>query len=326
MNVKTKVSVLIISMTLSLIGCGGSSDSSVAAPTVLKGTFLDSAVEGMKYTTATQSGYTDSSGQFDYVEGEIITFGIEDISIGSTLATAEVTPLDFNALDDASREKHINMLRLLQTLDNDGDAVNGIQLSAGIGAGDSTVDFDQSSAAFEADQIVIDFVAANANVGLISETQALAHFANTLNATASTTIVDFTNSAWVEWMRLDTGACVSDWIPTTRFHTFTGTTVTATLFGDTINSTTCIKIPEAQTEEVIAYTDFFDQVFVCGLECSYSDLNRIFFGTDADGREVETFGSYDTESGIIFNYKKIINNPGFPGENGFIYEFKLIKE
>lgn len=73
-------STVITTVCLSLLGCGGgSSDPDTTNPsdsdnTVLTGVFVDSAVQGVAYTTATQLGTTNELGQFSYMAGENVTF------------------------------------------------------------------------------------------------------------------------------------------------------------------------------------------------------------------------------------------------------------
>jgi len=54
-------------------------DSDIA--TVLTGVFVDSAVEGASYTTASRSGMTNSAGEFAYIDGELdpTTLPITDV-------------------------------------------------------------------------------------------------------------------------------------------------------------------------------------------------------------------------------------------------------
>jgi|GEM_PF-1424349 len=131
-------------------------------------------VAGISYATETQSGITDASGAFSYVDGETITFSIGDTVIGDTVdAETTITPQDLAtgvALytttaevghmlsgDDRSPErlafnKFHNILSFLHTLDEDADPdTNGIVIEAGIAALFVTgqVDFEQSYVDFE---------------------------------------------------------------------------------------------------------------------------------------------------------------------------------
>lgn len=83
------------SLTLLLFsGCGGRSDTKTIE--LLEGTFVDSPVKGLYYTTSTQSGYTDVDGKFKYKPGENITFYIGNLSIGSSNGKNLVTVIDLN--------------------------------------------------------------------------------------------------------------------------------------------------------------------------------------------------------------------------------------
>jgi hypothetical protein len=69
-----------------LNGCGGSGSGSDVAdsitapqtssptPVILQGIFVDSAVEGLAFNTASQSGKTNAQGQFSYLAGEEVVF------------------------------------------------------------------------------------------------------------------------------------------------------------------------------------------------------------------------------------------------------------
>jgi len=107
---------------------------------------LTGAVKGLKYKTATQMGETNSKGEFSYLEGETISFSIGDIKLPTISAQKNIsayTLADNNALDSAVA---LNITRLLQTLDQDGNYDNGIEITAmahTIATG-MTVDFSSS--------------------------------------------------------------------------------------------------------------------------------------------------------------------------------------
>ena len=106
-------------------GGGSSSDSKVQ-----KGVFIDSAVEGVTFTTVTQSGVTDSAGTFNYLSGEIVNLYIGDIFLGSAPGQDLITPLDLvpGAIDETDPQVS-NILRFVQSLDSDNDPDNGITIS-----------------------------------------------------------------------------------------------------------------------------------------------------------------------------------------------------
>ena len=58
-------------------------------------TFIDSPVTGLEFYSATQSGITDSNGNFIYKEGETVTFHIGNLYFGSAKPkNGKITPLD----------------------------------------------------------------------------------------------------------------------------------------------------------------------------------------------------------------------------------------
>jgi hypothetical protein len=115
---------------------GSSSSSSTSSSgssgsAVLSGIFIDSPVAGLNYETTTQNGMTDSTGAFNYQSGESITFSIGDIDFPAVPAAAFLTPFDLAATTDVNDIEVINIARLLQSLDVDGDVNNGIAIGAG---------------------------------------------------------------------------------------------------------------------------------------------------------------------------------------------------
>ena len=92
------------------MACGGGgggganvADSNNNANNLQKtGTFIDSSVEGITYTSPSLSGTTDASGTFHYVEGETVTFSIGGLVLGSTQGSEMVTPADLLGVDKNS--------------------------------------------------------------------------------------------------------------------------------------------------------------------------------------------------------------------------------
>lgn len=140
---KQLLSIVITASALSGCGGGGSSSNN-SSPEKLTGVFLDSLVEGLYYETDTQSGLTNEDGEFNYIEGESITFKLGNTVLGVTQAQELITPFTLSGVkplikqkeitnaflsqNPNSFEKAINMATLLQGLDQDGDHANGIDL------------------------------------------------------------------------------------------------------------------------------------------------------------------------------------------------------
>jgi len=187
-----KILLTIGVVTLTLSACGGSSNSTEptsnntpptppTSATTYTGMFLDAAVEGLNYTTTSQSGKTNADGEFVFQLDEDVTFSIGDIVLPSVKAAMYITPLDIYSTENISQLEVVNLLRLLQSLDVDGDPSNNIQISDTSHqlATGLTIDF----AALDFEQQVADLIA-NSNVlnqELISADMAIDHFQQTLD-------------------------------------------------------------------------------------------------------------------------------------------------
>ena len=117
---------LTCALAATLAACGGGSGT--AAKT---GYFIDSAVQGLQYKSGSLTGFTDSSGAFQYEEGQPVTFSIGSLELGSVTVThSRVFPVDLIAgAKDETHPKVSLMAQVLQTLDSDGDASNGITIT-----------------------------------------------------------------------------------------------------------------------------------------------------------------------------------------------------
>ncbi len=200
-----QLSLGVLAIFLSACGGGGSSSSAVETvidnadnlPTednlpnpgagtgesqLLSGRFVDSAVIGIRYETATQSGFTGSDGSFNYQANEAVTFSLGDIVLPAVAASPVLTPLDVFSTTNIADTRVINLTRLLQTLDVDANPENGITLSADAAASATGLTVDFASADF--DNQVINLVAnsGSQNVTLIDGESALDHFQETLFA------------------------------------------------------------------------------------------------------------------------------------------------
>ena len=118
-------------------GCGGDD------PTVSTAYLVDSNVTGVNYRCGSQSGSTGTDGSFRFEQGQVCTFSIGatqfSVAADRLAANKNVTPFDVFTDDD---EKVINLARLLQTLDSDGNVTNGIEINASVHAAvTSQIDF-----------------------------------------------------------------------------------------------------------------------------------------------------------------------------------------
>lgn len=157
-----------------------SASSSVAT---LTGVFLDNVVAGIGYRTETLQGVTSALGEYNYLPGETVIFFIGELDFPAVPANGVVTPADIaNAAHSNSSDAavtKINILQLLQTLDKDGDPVNGIQITEAtraLFAGPNLPDVT----ATQFDAQIVNFLPPN--IVLVDETAALAHFESTLQS------------------------------------------------------------------------------------------------------------------------------------------------
>lgn len=135
---------LVLSVLLS--ACGGDNDnrnSICESPQTLTGRFIDSPVEGLRYSSfdiriadagACHFGTTNSNGEFLYLPGQHVLFQLCRACppFPNFPAQAIVTPADIVdaawSIEDKGRTFR-NLLRFIQTLDVDGDPNNGIRLA-----------------------------------------------------------------------------------------------------------------------------------------------------------------------------------------------------
>jgi hypothetical protein len=173
-------------LSAALVACGGGDSGSdiFATSTPLTGVLVDSPVGGLDYATATRKGKTNTKGEFQYLQGETVTFSIGNIQLPSVLANSTITPLNMANTSDINHQIVSNILVLLQSLDEDGDPTNGITIPITAAShATSTVSFDVTPAAFATHTGVLNLIANSGSVNHlpISAATAKAHFQSTLN-------------------------------------------------------------------------------------------------------------------------------------------------
>lgn len=171
-----------------LVACNDSGRPDVFAPipaaTTTTGVFLDAPVANVDFETATQSGVTNAQGEFIFVEGETVTFSIGDLAFPPVTGGETITPLEISGTNNPNDRQVVNMIRLLQTLDQDGDPSNGITITDTAKGLASAVDFDVPEADFESNTAVTNLII-NAGqdtppLALVTKQAALQHFEGTL--------------------------------------------------------------------------------------------------------------------------------------------------
>lgn len=114
-----------------VISSGDGSDSATvtrAMPTGSgSGVLMNSPVSGVAYSASSgKKGTTDDGGRFDFNYGDTVEFKVGGLTLGKVKAAPVITPMDLAGNDE---NKLLNLLVLLQSLDEDGDASNGITIT-----------------------------------------------------------------------------------------------------------------------------------------------------------------------------------------------------
>lgn len=138
-------------MTLSVIlsscsgGGGGGGGGGTSPAASLTGTFVDAAVQGLKYTSTSHNGVTDVNGNFTCKTGENVEFYLrgttQDIFVGDITCRKVVSPIELVSGGTKTVEDGLaslttnelrtvrNALRLLQTLDSNNNPSDGISIN-----------------------------------------------------------------------------------------------------------------------------------------------------------------------------------------------------
>jgi hypothetical protein len=188
MSIKQMIMLHSLVVTL-LVGCGSGGEdtdsNSQSSATMLTGQFIDAPVANVTYYTDSHSGVTDENGYFYYEPGESVTFKIGNITLGTSVASTLITPLDIAGTSNSEDPEVINMLRFLQSLDEDGNPENGIYIHDDVkSSAQQEIVFDRDENEFENDHEVQALISShNTNTGsLVSTEEALAHFSEQLNS------------------------------------------------------------------------------------------------------------------------------------------------
>lgn len=322
LRINNLLALLLLCSTISLSACGSGSDDPVPdtsggdtsdgdtsgsdnsnSNSPLSGVFLDSAVQGVQYSSVTQSGTTDANGTYLYLDGETVTFTLNGTVLGETLSSEVLTPMD---LQDVTKHSDygLNIIRLLMTLDADGNPENGIAIET---AAPLNVDFNQSTDNFAADTEVIGYISANTNTTLVSLSDAITHFSSTqetIGATSSYTVDLTDRTATSVITTADCGPTVkAGW---NYSFSSTGYSVEGS---DSFNNCSVVYTDPLDSYAVTFGEMAEDFPFDCATSvCTYAELNKTVEGIDLDGRNF--YSTYFHTPGTnIFTYIKTVTAP-----------------
>ena len=147
---------------------------------ILTGTLIDSAVAGVSYqTNSNLSGLTSVNGSFEYRSGDQVTFQIGGTFLGTVTGGAVITPIELAGVSNTADRRVINIARLLQSLDEDQDPSNGININSttrSAMAGRSIV-FDVPVSSFSSNESVLQVAIGK---GLVASEDAINHLHGSL--------------------------------------------------------------------------------------------------------------------------------------------------
>lgn len=270
--------------------------------TVLSGRFIDSAVEGVRFETPTQSGLTDAHGIFKYISGETVSFSIGDILLGTSIGLTRLTPMNFVPGSNSSNPQVVNILRFVQSLDEDNNPDNGIRIPDTVTMRALGQDFDLSlpNVNFENDANALLTLLTSGSVNtLIDASSAQAHFSASLNGSNSNNVT-ITGAPFCD-----------DWGGTTGFGCRLVPDGAPPNIGLTVTNNTgsiAIEIANRQHIELIDTDDEKETIAVA-----------VFITNNgADSASVSMRIGFTDESGISMGYAIAYTRSFTPGYSGLV--------
>jgi len=182
-----KVQILFFLISFTLLGCGGGGSSSptTSGTQTVTGILQDSVVSGVTYSCGGTTEITTIEGKFTCPLNATVSFSIGGIKLGSILLTSsqslqQFTPAKLYGLDNTNITdvRILNFIQLVQSLDTDNNATNGIEITQNIS--DSLVGSTLNIA--DASVVADDLNTTLTSIGkiLIPQAEALRHYIDTL--------------------------------------------------------------------------------------------------------------------------------------------------
>ena len=163
-------------------GCGGEADYSFDDISTLNGKFIDDAVEGLEYRRSNgDSSITAKGGSYSYRRGELISFHVGALTLGTSDGSSIITPRELAENTDIIEDPSIsNRVRLMLALDSNAQRI-GIQIDPAMRASANnwkkSIDFSKSESAFLTEVAVV----TNGDItALVAASTANDHFAKSL--------------------------------------------------------------------------------------------------------------------------------------------------
>jgi hypothetical protein len=188
---KSLLKTLSIGMVVGLfITACGSSSSNTSTVTVLgfNGKLVDSGVSGVNWECGDKSGITLADGNFGVCPaGSTVTFSLGSVVLGSLKQTEDFifTPQDLAGVSrsDTSNTAVLKMASLLQSLDDDGNPSNGINITPAVRSAFAQSTTATSLSGIGSVETLVQQIATIAGVTLtyVSEQEALVDLLNTMD-------------------------------------------------------------------------------------------------------------------------------------------------
>lgn len=196
-----KTLTLFVSSGLFLSACGGGGGSSTVSSgevtqdgitqpaaniPLIDAAFKDSPASGLRFESASISGFTGSNGKFQCNQEakETVVFKVGNVTLGQATCQALVTPLDLSSDGLSNPGISQNLVRFLMLLDEDQNTDNGIKITDALSemaSGWAQIDFNSDNFETELTQIISDVSSlASTAVNLPSGTEADQHLRETL--------------------------------------------------------------------------------------------------------------------------------------------------
>ncbi|MFK5975455.1 MAG: BspA family leucine-rich repeat surface protein [Sulfurovum sp.] len=173
-----KISIMLGALVSILVlnSCGGGSTPPPVTPDKKIGYLVDAPIKGIEYRCGETVGFTNIDGKFECTELPV-SFYIGNMKLGELAELTEdskIFPADLFGLDrnNTTDEKIINLAILLQSLDNDNNLSNGIEIDSNVSQIFSE-DTNFSSENFET--IKESILESNPDIVFVSAEEAIAH-------------------------------------------------------------------------------------------------------------------------------------------------------
>lgn len=189
--------IVIFITVLFFTGCGGggggssSYDASFSQTTT--GVLLDSAISGVSYSCNSTTDITKTDGKFTCPINSTVNFTIGGINLGSiTLSSSQnlqyITPAKLYGLenDNINDTRILNFIQLVQSLDTDNNATNGIDIS--LNTRDNLAGYSLDISNINTTQNDLNTILTAIGKNLISQNKALEHYIDTLQNTLNITL------------------------------------------------------------------------------------------------------------------------------------------